>query len=348
MRNVPCPVCEASVDPLLAPMIVVDGRVVAVCRDCAWAAESGSAAPRRAMTELEQVATPSESAPDVETVAAVEAVAEVEVEDHAALSVAASLEAVPERLVPTPSAQVRRRKRKVTLAAVASVAALAVAGVWVWHTGPATGMAASIAQSEFEEGDGLSVSTLERQITSEPGTSLGGWELTTAKITPKRKYRFGDDWVYPLPGIKKWRTTALGSFGARRPGKRPRECRRGHCGVDLHGPRGMPVVSILPGRVVHIGRVPWRRSGRYVRVQHDNGLVSSYMHLDRIQRKLKRNQRIRAGQQVGTLGRTGIKTSPPHLHFSVSWKKKHGRYYFNPARALGRSKVIERPRSRRK
>ena len=41
-------------------------------------------------------------------------------------------------------------------------------------------------------------------------------------------------------------------FGATRPGQRPAECGRGHCGVDLFDARGTTVHAVADGQVVAV------------------------------------------------------------------------------------------------
>jgi murein DD-endopeptidase MepM/ murein hydrolase activator NlpD len=56
-------------------------------------------------------------------------------------------------------------------------------------------------------------------------------------------------------------------------------------------------------------------------------VVSKYMHLDFIRDDLAPGVEVRAGEWLGSLGRTGVKESGPHLHFEVqvrlSKKQQH-------------------------
>ena len=151
-------------------------------------------------------------------------------------------------------------------------------------------------------------------------------------------------WAYPLPGLaRKWDTTPMGTFGAKRSGRRPRECRRGHCGVDLHGPRGMPVVAVLNGTVTRVHRSRHGKAGRYVMITHEDGSHTFYMHLDRTRRGLQEGMTVARGEKIGTLGRTGIKRSPAHLHFAWKLGVDNGDRYRNPAAALEGARMLERP-----
>ncbi|MDH5675824.1 MAG: M23 family metallopeptidase [Myxococcales bacterium] len=115
---------------------------------------------------------------------------------------------------------------------------------------------------------------------------------------------------------------------------------RSHRGIDLESEFGEPVRSVASGRVVFAGvDLPGRQSnqqlppaetneydrgalgrgGRYVCTLHAlpeaGSLRFCYMHLETVE--VERGQRIIMGQRLGTVGRTGMKRSAPHLHFEA-------------------------------
>ena len=66
----------------------------------------------------------------------------------------------------------------------------------------------------------------------------------------------------------------------------------------------------------------WRRKtnmmgpgGLFVRIVHDGGVRSGYFHLNSF--RVEAGQTVRAGEIIGTVGRTGVKASGSHLHFEV-------------------------------
>jgi murein DD-endopeptidase MepM/ murein hydrolase activator NlpD len=71
-------------------------------------------------------------------------------------------------------------------------------------------------------------------------------------------------------------------------------------------------------------------AGRYVKLEHAGGEARSwYIHLDAV--SVSKGQQVYAGQQVGTVGLTGVKNSPSHLHFAVAVPGSGGYVYIDPA-----------------
>ena len=85
---------------------------------------------------------------------------------------------------------------------------------------------------------------------------------------------------------------------------------RPHRGIDYAAKTGTPVWSSGDGRVVESGYT--RYNGNYVIIQHGNNVKTKYLHLHK--RKVKKGQRIRQKQIIGTVGATGLVTGP-HLHY---------------------------------
>lgn len=91
-----------------------------------------------------------------------------------------------------------------------------------------------------------------------------------------------------------------------------------HNGIDLGVPRGTPVKASRAGVVKGIGNTDAQRGcysyGKWVLVEHDNGLSTLYAHLDLI--KVSQGQTVATGELLGYSGQTGYATGP-HLHFTV-------------------------------
>ena len=85
-----------------------------------------------------------------------------------------------------------------------------------------------------------------------------------------------------------------------------------HSGLDFAAPRGAPVITAASGRVLAMD--DYFFNGKTVFVDHGNGLLSMYCHLDRID--VQPGDTLRKGQRLGLAGATG-RASGPHLHWSV-------------------------------
>lgn len=90
------------------------------------------------------------------------------------------------------------------------------------------------------------------------------------------------------------------------------EPRAPHSGLDLAVPRGTPVNASAHGRVLAVD--DYFFNGKTVFVDHGNGLISMYCHLDRID--VRAGDSVDQGQRIGLSGATG-RVSGPHLHWSV-------------------------------
>jgi len=110
--------------------------------------------------------------------------------------------------------------------------------------------------------------------------------------------------LQPVPGPRS------STFGLRRyfNGK----ARRPHTGMDIAAPAGTPVIAAGAGRVADTGEYLF--SGRSVILDHGQGMLSLYAHLNTIQASA--GEAVSAGTTIGEVGSTGRVTGP-HLHFSV-------------------------------
>ncbi|MGY1776897.1 M23 family metallopeptidase [Geodermatophilus sp. SYSU D00804] len=85
-----------------------------------------------------------------------------------------------------------------------------------------------------------------------------------------------------------------------------------HQGVDIAAPIGTPVLAPEGGVVLQAG--PASGFGQAVYVQHDDGSITLYGHVNRF--FVSAGQVVGAGQQIAEVGNKGQSTGP-HLHFEV-------------------------------
>jgi hypothetical protein len=89
--------------------------------------------------------------------------------------------------------------------------------------------------------------------------------------------------------------------------------RNPHSGLDIAAPKGTPVYSPTDATVISVGDFFF--NGNTVFLDHGQGLVTMYCHLDDI--TVQPGTRITRGTVVGHVGMTG-RTTGPHLHWGVS------------------------------
>lgn len=103
-----------------------------------------------------------------------------------------------------------------------------------------------------------------------------------------------------------------------------------HYGIDIANAIGTPIYATTDGVVISSG--PASGFGLWVRVKHDDGMISVYGHIN--ESLVDEGQRVRAGDQIATMGNRGQSTGP-HLHFEIwtadgektnpsTWLRNHG------------------------
>jgi murein DD-endopeptidase MepM/ murein hydrolase activator NlpD len=113
---------------------------------------------------------------------------------------------------------------------------------------------------------------------------------------------------------------------------------RAHRGTDYAAASGTPVKATGDGRITFMG---WKGGyGRVITLKHGSSIETLYAHLSRFRSGLGYGSRVKQGQVIGYVGKTGLATGP-HLHYEF---RKDG-VHRNPekiANSLPRAEAMPR------
>jgi murein DD-endopeptidase MepM/ murein hydrolase activator NlpD len=87
---------------------------------------------------------------------------------------------------------------------------------------------------------------------------------------------------------------------------------RAHRGVDYAAPRGTPIKAAGDGKVIFRGTKSGY--GKCVILQHGGNITTLYAHMSNFNTKARLGTRVRQGQTIGYVGKTGLATAN-HLHY---------------------------------
>lgn len=117
---------------------------------------------------------------------------------------------------------------------------------------------------------------------------------------------------------------------------------RGHEAIDIHAPRGTPVLAVDDGP---IAKLFLSKPGGITIYQFDatGQLAYYYAHLDAYAAGLKEGQYIRRGSVIGYVGASGnANPDAPHLHFAIFQLGPEKQWWkgepINPFESLGGKK----------
>lgn len=91
------------------------------------------------------------------------------------------------------------------------------------------------------------------------------------------------------------------------------QARNPHSGLDIAAEHGSEIWAPLDGRIAATG--DYYFNGNTVLIDHGQGMVSMYCHLDSID--VQEGQLVKTGELLGKVGSTGRATGP-HLHWSMN------------------------------
>lgn len=118
----------------------------------------------------------------------------------------------------------------------------------------------------------------------------------------------------------------------------PRSGGRLHEGIDIPAPEWSPVWAVGAGTVVYATNTIDELAGRFVVIEHEHGLASYYVHLNRA--LVAQGTRVKRGQVIGRSGNTGL-SEGPHLHLGFRIPPENLGYYERlfgrPTTGYGRS-----------
>jgi len=160
--------------------------------------------------------------------------------------------------------------------------------------------------------DARSRTPLAELIPQQPGKISYRHRLRFALSDPSLK---ADEFHYPLPWASGQYRVSQGPGG-----KFSHQDEKGRHAVDIVMPVGTPVMAARDGMVVSLDQKQREgngsKAGNYVRILHDDGTMSVYLHLKQNGVVVSEGQKVKAGDMIAHSGNTGSSTGA-HLHFVV-------------------------------
>ena len=93
------------------------------------------------------------------------------------------------------------------------------------------------------------------------------------------------------------------------------KARRPHYGIDFHAPEGTPIKAMMDGKVT-LAEADMYFTGGTIIFDHGHGVSTLFMHMKDIDVKV--GQKVKQGEIIGTLGKSGRATGP-HLDIRLNW-----------------------------
>ena len=96
--------------------------------------------------------------------------------------------------------------------------------------------------------------------------------------------------------------------------------KRPHRGVDYAAATGTPIKASGDGKVIFKGTKGGY--GRTLILQHGGKFTTLYAHMSKYQRSIKQGSRVKQGETIGYVGKSGLATGP-HLHYEFRVNGEH-------------------------
>lgn len=87
-----------------------------------------------------------------------------------------------------------------------------------------------------------------------------------------------------------------------------------HNGIDYAAPTGTALYAAGKGKVIGTGNLGRYAYGKWVAIDHGNGIITLYGHMSSI--SVSRGSKVDEGDKIGAVGSTGYSTGS-HVHFTV-------------------------------
>jgi murein DD-endopeptidase MepM/ murein hydrolase activator NlpD len=150
-----------------------------------------------------------------------------------------------------------------------------------------------VARSTIESENTLSPQMISIQSAPEIIRSPAQNTVITRKLAP-------GEFIKPVSG------SIISNFGAKKNGLH-------NDGINIAASQGTAVIAAADGEVVYAGN-ELKGYGNLVLIKHAGRYMTAYGHLGQIQ--VKKGDRLRAGQTLGTVGSSG-QVKSPQLHFEI-------------------------------
>jgi peptidoglycan LD-endopeptidase LytH len=150
----------------------------------------------------------------------------------------------------------------------------------------------------------------QRRLLGVPVTQARALAAGTGVVSAERRAESSAALLVPVEGVE--RSELHDTYSAARSEGRT------HHAIDIHAPRGTPVVAVADGTVIklHDGS----RGGIALYLLDDDGTTRYYYaHLDGYAQGMREGQRVERGEVIGYVGDTGnAAPGDYHLHFSIA------------------------------